>query len=198
MHTLGANPCLASLDRRLKVTGVNSEFMRFAGGQSGNVYGRELTHLLHSGCRERVRERLSGLVAGQSSSVREKVAAVGVEVGAPTGDLTGIAVVGAGGLTVVVVIVVSVPPSAVSARDAERPTLGTVDARIVEGLAAGESTEQIAARLHFSRQGVEYRITRLLRKFGATNRAALVSRAYTLGLLRAGSWPPKVMDARIL
>jgi DNA-binding NarL/FixJ family response regulator len=65
----------------------------------------------------------------------------------------------------------------------------------VEGLAAGELTVQLAAQLHFSRQGVEYRISRLLRKFDAANRAALVARAYTMGLLCADSWPPKVMDA---
>jgi DNA-binding CsgD family transcriptional regulator len=196
-YTPETNLCLASLDRRLKVTGVNREFTRFVGGESENVYGRELPCLLDPGCRERVRDRLAELIAGQSKRVSEKIAAAGVGFGAPTGDLTGISVVGAGGLTIAVVIVVSVSPQDAPERDAERPALCPVDARIVEGLAGGESTARLAAQLHFSRQGVEYRITRLLRRFGVTNRAALASRAYTLGLLSADSWPPRVANTHI-
>ncbi|MET7762685.1 hypothetical protein ABZS71_11825 [Streptomyces sp. NPDC005393] len=37
-------------------------------------------------------------------------------------------------------------------------------------------------------------MTRLLRKLRVPNRAALVSRAYSMGVLNVGSWPPKVVE----
>jgi hypothetical protein len=185
--------CLASLDPALKITGVNGEFVGFVGARPAEVYGRDLVRLLHPRCRERVRDRLSGLVAGRHERIREPVAAAGRRVGEPTGDLTGIRVGDPEGAPVAVVVVVAVRPSGGSA-GAKRPTLASVDARLMEGLAVGGSTVQLAATLYLSRQGVEYRITRLLRRFDTPNRAALVSRAYALGLLHAGSWPPKVPD----
>ncbi|WP_374754056.1 LuxR C-terminal-related transcriptional regulator, partial [Streptomyces sp. SM12] len=45
-------------------------------------------------------------------------------------------------------------------------------------MASGLSTVQLASRLHLSRQGVEYRVSSLLRRLRAPNRVALVARAY--------------------
>jgi DNA-binding NarL/FixJ family response regulator len=72
--------------------------------------------------------------------------------------------------------------------------LTEIDARILEGIAAGLSTVPLAARLYLSRQGVEYHVTGLLRKLKVPNRAALVSRAYSMGVLTVGIWPPKVVE----
>ncbi|MFG1919000.1 LuxR C-terminal-related transcriptional regulator [Micromonospora sp. NPDC048898] len=72
------------------------------------------------------------------------------------------------------------------------PPLNVRDAGVLEGVASGASSVQLAASLFLSRQGVEYRIGRLLRKFRVTNRTALVGRAYSLGIFESGSWPPKV------
>jgi DNA-binding NarL/FixJ family response regulator len=47
-------------------------------------------------------------------------------------------------------------------------------------------------RLYLSRQAVDYRIGAMLRRLDAPNRAALVSKAYAGGLLRAEHWPPRV------
>jgi hypothetical protein len=47
--------------------------------------------------------------------------------------------------------------------------------------------------VYLSRQGVEYRISGLMRRFSARNRTALVSRLYTDGIFAVGSWPPKVL-----
>lgn len=70
--------------------------------------------------------------------------------------------------------------------------LDDLDARILEGIAKGESNAQLAAQLHFSRQGIGYRVTALLRKLHAPNRTALVARAYVLGLFDLIAWPPRV------
>lgn len=88
--------------------------------------------------------------------------------------------------------------------DAERGSLPTqqgrikllpVEVAILEGLAAGYSHVQIAAKLHFSRQGVDYHLDKLRRKLAAPSRAAIVSRAYTLDLFIPGKWTPKIRFA---
>ncbi|WP_329025645.1 LuxR C-terminal-related transcriptional regulator [Streptomyces sp. NBC_00690] len=73
--------------------------------------------------------------------------------------------------------------------------LAKLDVRILEGVAVGTSTVQLASLLHLSRQGVEYRIGLMLRQFQVANRAALVSRAHSLGVLSVGAWPPRVLPA---
>jgi DNA-binding CsgD family transcriptional regulator len=81
-------------------------------------------------------------------------------------------------------------------RDAWRPAvrLTLLDARILEGIAAGRTTAHLAAQLHLSRQGVDYHITSLLRRFTVPNRTALASRAHAAGLFRPGEWPPRVCE----
>ncbi|AZK97919.1 MULTISPECIES: helix-turn-helix domain-containing protein [Streptomyces] len=71
--------------------------------------------------------------------------------------------------------------------------LTALDVCILEGVAVGTSTVQLAASLYLSRQGIEYRIGLLLRQFQVANRTALVSRAHSLGVLSVGTWPPRVL-----
>src|SRR4051812_40178536 len=75
------------------------------------------------------------------------------------------------------------------------------EAAVLERLAAGASLQQIASDLGMSRRGVDYRITRLRHKLRAdgpggapTNSAALIARAYALGILHPAVWPPRVAD----
>jgi DNA-binding CsgD family transcriptional regulator len=65
-------------------------------------------------------------------------------------------------------------------------------AAILEGIATGATSDQLATRLHLSRQGVDYHIAWLMTAFKAANRAAAVARAYASGVLCTGVWPPKV------
>jgi DNA-binding transcriptional ArsR family regulator len=67
---------------------------------------------------------------------------------------------------------------------------------VLEQLAEGSSTSEIARRLFVSPQAVTYHIGNLLAKFQSTNRAGLVSRAFVLGILEP-IWPPRAA-ARIL
>jgi PAS domain S-box-containing protein len=75
------------------------------------------------------------------------------------------------------------------------------EAAVLERLAAGASLQQIATDLGMSRRGVDYRITRLRHKLRAdgpagapATSAALIARAYALGILHPAVWPPKVVD----
>ncbi|QNP76213.1 hypothetical protein IAG44_42570 [Streptomyces roseirectus] len=75
------------------------------------------------------------------------------------------------------------------------PALTGVPSHVLEGLAAGLSTQQLASRLGLSSHGIEYHVGSMLRKLNAPNRPALVARAYALGILVPGCWPPQVRSA---
>ncbi len=77
------------------------------------------------------------------------------------------------------------------------PVLDALDAQVLEGVAGGESTMQLASRLYLSRQGIEYRVGQMLRRFDAPNRPALVARAHALGMFAPGQWPPHVLPERV-
>lgn len=77
-----------------------------------------------------------------------------------------------------------------------RPALAAVqvaptEVRILEGLALGLTNIDLGRGLHLSRQGLDYHIGRLRRKFAARTRPSLVARAYVVGLLDSAVWPPR-------
>jgi DNA-binding CsgD family transcriptional regulator len=69
--------------------------------------------------------------------------------------------------------------------------LGEIDRRVLELVAGGLTSKEIARRLFLSRQAVAYHIASMFNKLGAETRAGLVGRAYALGVLRPGRWPPE-------
>lgn len=70
-------------------------------------------------------------------------------------------------------------------------TLTAQEARILEHVASGLSSRQIAATLRVSRKDIDYHVDRLFQKLGCNTRPSLVAKAYSLGYLPAGRWPPK-------
>ena len=72
--------------------------------------------------------------------------------------------------------------------DLDHLTLRDLD--VLELVARGLSNDQIAARLHVSTQTVAHHLSGMLRRLDAHNRAELVARGFTTGLLCAGQWPP--------
>jgi DNA-binding CsgD family transcriptional regulator len=69
--------------------------------------------------------------------------------------------------------------------------LTDLDVRILEGVAAGVSTVQLASKLYLSRGGIEYHVDTLFRQLKVNNRPALIAKAYFMGVLCSG-WPPHV------
>ncbi|HEY7399643.1 MAG TPA: helix-turn-helix transcriptional regulator [Actinomycetota bacterium] len=70
--------------------------------------------------------------------------------------------------------------------------LTPAESRILELVALGLSSREIAARMSVTRQAVTWHIGNLFVKFGAQNRAGLVARAYAMGLLASEAWPPNL------
>ncbi|MFI0773724.1 PAS domain S-box protein [Streptomyces sp. NPDC021212] len=74
----------------------------------------------------------------------------------------------------------------------EPERVGPVEARILALAAGGHTTAQMARQTGLTADGVNYHLTRLSRRWGVGNRAELVARAYVLGVLAPGAWPPEV------
>ncbi|TGB10011.1 PAS domain-containing protein [Streptomyces sp. MZ04] len=66
------------------------------------------------------------------------------------------------------------------------------EARILALLATGATTARAARETGLTRDGVTYHLRRLTERWGASNRTELVARAYALGVLVPGEWPPVV------
>ncbi|NEB77942.1 PAS domain-containing protein [Streptomyces sp. SID14478] len=68
--------------------------------------------------------------------------------------------------------------------------------RILALLAAGATTARAARETGLTTDGVTYHLRRLSQRWGAANRTELVARAYALGVLQPGVWPPQVRSSR--
>ncbi|WP_345019579.1 PAS domain S-box protein [Streptomyces shaanxiensis] len=64
------------------------------------------------------------------------------------------------------------------------------EARILALLAGGATTARAAHEAGLTVDGVNYHLRRLSARWGAANRTELVARAYALGVLAPGVWPP--------
>ncbi len=191
--------CMACLDPALTIQQANQEFFRQFGATSAEVCGRSFRDLVHPSVRQPLMRQFSRLVEGKRHRFVTHMVAVRQQDSAFASPLTAVAV--RGGTSDVSSILVLMPPTQISEDGGvvahRKKILTEIDARILEGIAAGLSTVPLAARLYLSRQGVEYHVTGLLRKLKVPNRAALVSRAYSMGVLTVGIWPPKVVQEYI-
>ncbi|MFJ8186666.1 PAS domain-containing protein [Streptomyces sp. NPDC096105] len=193
----GATPeagCTAHVSpRTLAVTAAEPEFARQFGLSADEICGRGLLELLRSPVPGQLREKFTALSSGRCRRFRERVTGrdgegrnfpaevTAIAVGQPTGEIVGLVVF---------------LRRAEEAADGG-PVLSALDAQVLEGVASGESTVQLASRLYLSRQGIEYRVGQMLRRFDAPNRPALVARAHALGMFATGQWPPRVLPERV-
>jgi DNA-binding NarL/FixJ family response regulator len=70
--------------------------------------------------------------------------------------------------------------------------LSSIQARILEGVAAGFSSGRLSRELYLSSKTIDYHVRVMSDKLQAPNRVALISRAFVLEILRTDSWPPRV------
>jgi DNA-binding CsgD family transcriptional regulator len=185
--------CMAVLDARLVVREANEAFTAELGGDGVVVEGRDLFEFFEARTEAELRRELMKLAAGWTDRV---VSRVHVARGADQRiavQLTAVATkaeVHADARVVVVLHWDDVDEEVVA--PIGRLELTELHARILKGVAMGMSTISLANRLYLSRQGVEYHVGTMLRKFKVGNRPALISRAYSIGVLDVRSWPPQV------
>ncbi|MFI9802894.1 PAS domain-containing protein [Streptomyces sp. NPDC052301] len=66
-----------------------------------------------------------------------------------------------------------------------------VEGRVLALLAGGATTARAARDLGLTVDGVNYHLRRLSTRWNASNRTELVARAYAVGVLVPGVWPPE-------
>ncbi|MFJ7073973.1 PAS domain S-box protein [Streptomyces sp. NPDC098781] len=72
-----------------------------------------------------------------------------------------------------------------------------MEARVLALLASGATTAQAARETDLTVDGVNYHLRRLSARWAASNRTELVARAYALGVLAPGVWPPRPAAASV-
>ncbi|WP_432139706.1 MULTISPECIES: LuxR C-terminal-related transcriptional regulator [unclassified Streptomyces] len=183
----------------MHIVAAEPDFSVPFGRTSADVCGRNLYELLHPSSPSVLKRHFNRLSQGRCTRFASRMVGLGDEGRAFSGELTGIAVQNTTGLVSGIVVQVR-PDDAVTGADADEGVvnpkdrlLSKLDAQVLEGVASGASTVQLASRLYLSRQGVEYHVGLMLRKLKAPNRAALVARAHSMGMLSVGQWPPRVL-----
>ncbi|WP_425443584.1 LuxR C-terminal-related transcriptional regulator [Streptomyces monashensis] len=189
----------AHIDTDMHIVAAEHDFSRQFGRTSADICGRSLYDLLHPSSPSVLNRHFNRLSEGRCNRFAERMVGLGDDGRAFSGELTGIAVQNTTGLLAGIVVQVR-PDTHAPDTDAEEGVLNPgerllskLDAQVLEGVASGASTVQLAARLYLSRQGVEYHVGLMLRKLKAPNRAALVARAHSMGMLTVGQWPPRVL-----
>ncbi|WP_030864719.1 PAS domain-containing protein [Streptomyces sp. NRRL S-37] len=177
----------------LVVTAADPGFARLFGLSADDICGYGLLDLLRSPVPARLREKFTALSSGSVRRFRERVTGRDGTGRDFQAEITGVAVRKPSGGTAGFIVFLRRSEDAVSAG----PVLDALDAQVLEGVAGGESTVQLASRLYLSRQGIEYRVGQMLRRFDVSNRPALVARAHALGMFAAGQWPPRVLPERV-
>lgn len=191
---------IAKLGTDLRIMAANEEFVHqfvLPPQSCINVY---FPRILHPSTREPLKTKLESLAAGKQSQFETSMIGIGANAKKLSGTLTAVAV--RSGITVSLIVLFVWPdkePQTVQSLPVKRLTrLSEMDSTIVEGLAAGDTTEQLSLRVMLSQGGVEYHVSGLLKKFRVPNRTALVSKLYYLGILRPGVWPPAVADHHVV
>ncbi|MEU7722022.1 PAS domain-containing protein [Streptomyces tibetensis] len=114
-----------------------------------------------------------------------------------TGELTADPVSDTAEDTPALLVMLRVDPACTPspAAPAEQARVTPTEARILALLAAGTTTARAARETGLTTDGVTYHLRRLSSRWDASNRTELVARAYALGVLRPGVWPPEVAGA---
>lgn len=189
---------LVHIDQELCITGANSAFREnFACGSSTAV-GAPLSAFFHEANRDSLRDHLSEL-RGDGGQANFSIPLTMVS---GNGEAIDCLVTCASLISGVHLQCTGCTTAAAIFRDTVTGTpmrlfpaplaLTEIPGHIIEGLASGLSTQQLASRLGLSSRGVEYHISSMLRVLKAPNRSALVARAYALGILSPHYWPPRI------
>ncbi|MET7572093.1 PAS domain S-box protein [Streptomyces sp. NPDC005492] len=183
--------CMAKLDIGFRLVEVNTEFSERFGCRPAELGGRSFGDLLHADARTLVSRQFSRLLTDQGARFTEPTIVFRQKDSTVfSGELTGFTVSGDSGDGLMALVCPGGsrqdPPPA-----PHRLVLTDIEARILEGVAVGMSTVNLASTLYLSRGGIGYHVDTLMRKLKVKNRPAAVSKAYAIGLIRPG-WPPRV------
>ncbi|MFC0429219.1 helix-turn-helix transcriptional regulator [Kutzneria buriramensis] len=178
---------VASLDTELRISFADREFSAIFGVPPEQLRQRCVLELLHPSVSREQGRTLSLLAqAGQGEISTTTMLSL------PDGQATPAMMTALAIPQNRIVVTLCVVPYETPERRGRQRDLSLLDAQLLEAVAAGVPTTRLATRLNLSRQGLEYHLGRMARKFGVTNRTGLVAKAYSSGLFRPDCWPPRV------
>lgn len=203
--TLPARPdalCIAHLGRELRVLDVDIGFLRVLGRSAQEVRGYRFVDFVHPSMKDHLRRNLECLANGRKQPFRAEMIGLRTDSTVYSGELTCVAIRSESGQVSTITLLFrpysSDDENRIEVEVSAHKTLSKLNAQVLEGIAAGMSTVRLASKFYLSRQGVEYHVATMLRRFNAPNRPALVSRAYVHGILISDEWPPRVAPEYIL
>lgn len=190
-----AGAAFAVVDAGLRISDHNPALPEQCGAADESIVGRNICDLMHPSVREVLLRQFQRLTERRSSTFVEHMPALWATRARLSGAVTATANHGPDGRVLSILVMISSEETQTERRTLISPTrlLSKIHAQILEGVAAGAPTVQLAGRLFLSRQGVEYHVSNMLKQFKVPNRAALVSKSYSMGLFKVGSWPPRVL-----
>ncbi|AHH94031.1 hypothetical protein GCM10010174_85000 [Kutzneria viridogrisea] len=162
------------------VLGVNPAMAELFGTSPRNLHGRAVIELVQPRSQRDYERVVRDLVTGRRT---RRVLAVRWAQG--TGQVTVQAVDDDEGTG----LLVTLQPDPL--RHNVIPELTERERAVLRLVARGASSAEAAAELGITADGVNYHLTRLTARLSVPNRAALIARSYTLGLLDATAWPPR-------
>lgn len=188
---------MAKLDSSIRLIEANADFSRQFRRPPAELRGTRFCDLLHQDVQTRVSDQFARMLAQQRRRFTEPMITFRQKDSAIfNGELTAFTVRGDGGSIDNLMALVCPKDGSRSGRPPVncKLLLTELDVRILEGVAAGVSTVQLASMLYLSRGGIEYHVDILFRKLRVNNRPALIAKAYFKGVLCPG-WPPRVHPA---
>ncbi|MFC9290563.1 PAS domain-containing protein, partial [Streptomyces sp. NPDC057052] len=153
----------------LVVRAADSEFARQFGLSAGEIRGSGLLDLLRTPVPARLREQFAALSSGRRRRFTERVTGRDGAGRTFSAQVTVTAVNRPSGEVATLLVLLHRtgdtrrPERAPEPVPSGGPVLSALDAQVLEGVASGESTAQLASRLYLSRQGIEYRVGQMLR-----------------------------------
>lgn len=185
---------LAILDPTLRVRAANGAFSTQCGRDHDDICERSFAEFLHPSVRQYLMRQFGRLLKGHHARLVEQSIAMWFNDTATAAKLSAFPVDDDNGK--VKMILVQFAPEKTEEYQApvgSQRKLTALTAKVLEGVAAGDPTVRLAAKLFLSRQGIEYHVSILLRQFKVPNRTALAAKAYSMGMFSIGCWPPKVL-----
>lgn len=185
---------LVFLDRKQQMQYGSPEFFRQFGGSGEELYGKPFRYLIASNLREDFDRDLNQLLIGNRDQFSHHIALLRRSASPLSAVLTATALWGSSPSRAVAIQLFHPTDAPEPKAVRENLVISEMAARVLEGTAAGLTSEFLASHLFISRQTVDYHISRMLRQFDMPNRVALIALAYSMGILQINSWPPRVAD----
>ncbi|MFE7712186.1 PAS domain-containing protein [Streptomyces sp. NPDC057486] len=185
---------LGVLDSTLRVRSINSALSTQCGMRPEEMRGRDFAEFLNPGVRQYALRQFGRLVRGSKACQADLSIDTCFDRTAVSGELTAFPVEDGSGRVKAIMVQFTQGETAGDhhARPGQQGKLTPLSAKVLEGVAAGDPTVRLAAKLFLSRQGIEYHVGALLRQFDVPNRTALAAKAYSMGMFSMGCWPPRL------